>query len=300
VLTAFQFADWTADLALGFQALAAALYVLGVRRLARRGRRWSPWRTLSFFSGLVALFVAVASGLASYDDSVFVMHIIQHLLLMMVAPPLLSLGAPITLALQASRRRTQTGLLRVLHSPPAGLLTLPLVAGALYYVSMWVDLDSGFYPYSLVHPLVHAASHLVMFVLGCLFWWPVVGLDRLPREPPRAVRLFGLLLGMPFEVFLGIALMSSSRTVAPEHTLADTHAGGAVFWFLSMVITALAIAMVGRQWLRSEERIVIRDDHRRTPASASAAWVSAWAVRTGSPPPIREVPVADVGETRAT
>lgn len=296
LLTAFQFDDWTADVAFGIQLLAGTLYLVGVRRLGRRGRHWSRWRTLSFLAGLLVLFVAVVSGLASYDDQVFVMHVIQHVLLMMVAPPLLSLAAPITLALQASSRSTQTGLVKVLHSLPIAALTMPLVAAGLYYVSMWVDMDSAFYPYSLVHPLVHASSHLVLFVLGCLFWWPVVGLDRLPHQPHRAVRLFGLGLGMPFESFLGIALMSTSRAIASEHTLVDTHVGGALFWFLSMAVTAMAIMVMGGRWLASEERATSREDRRRTPASASVPWAAAWVARNGSPPPTLKVPVGDVDE----
>ena len=288
LLTAFQFGDWTADVAFGFQVLAAMSYLWGVWRLARRGRRWSPWRTLSFFAGLVALFVAVVSGLASYDDQVFVMHVIQHLLLMMVAPPLLSLGAPITLALQASARSTQTKLLKILHSAPIAVLTTPLVVAPFYYLSMWVDMQSAFYPYSLVHPLVHAASHLVLFVLGCLFWWPVIGLDRLPHEPSRAVRLFGLALGMPFEAFLGVALLNAGRSIAPQHTLADTHAGGALFWFLSMAITGAALMVVGGQWLASEQRATARASRSHATPRASAAWAAAWEARTGSPPPMGE------------
>jgi cytochrome c oxidase assembly factor CtaG len=302
LLAGFQFGDWTADLAFGFQVLAGALYLLGVRRLSRRERRWPAGRTLAFFSGLVVLFVALVSGLGSYDDSVFSVHVIQHLLIMMVAPPLLSLGAPITLALQASSRSAQTRLLRVLHSAPVVVLTMPLVAAPLYYLSMWADTETSLYPYSLTHPLAHSASHLVLFTFGCLFWWPVIGLDRLPRQPHRALRLFGLGLGMPAESFLGIALMSASRPIAPEHTLADTHTGGSLFWFLSMAVTAAAMMVIGSEWLRSEQRATERESRRQTPRPATAAWAAAWEARAGSPPPILDgrVPEAPVPEGAAS
>ncbi|HET6875761.1 MAG TPA: cytochrome c oxidase assembly protein [Acidimicrobiales bacterium] len=225
LLTDWQLSSWTASLALFFQLLAAGAYLLGVGRLRRRGRRWHAGRTAAFLGGLVLLAVAIESGLASYDDSLFGPHVVQHLVLMMIAPPLLSLGAPMTLALQASSAPTQRRLLRVLNSAPVQLLTNPLVAGGLYYGAMWVDLRSSFYPYSLAHPLAHDASHLVMFSLGCLFWWPLVAVDRLPHRPGYPVRLGMLVVGMPFEAFLGIALMSSHDSVAPQHTVADTLLG---------------------------------------------------------------------------
>ena len=97
---------------------AAALYAIGVRRLARRGRRWSPARSLSFATGIVMLLIATQSGLAAYDTLLFSAHVAQHVLLGVVAPLFLALGAPVTLALQASHRPTQVNLLRVLRSLP--------------------------------------------------------------------------------------------------------------------------------------------------------------------------------------
>ena len=291
LLGAWQLGNWTADVALGFQVLAAGLYLWGVHRLSARGRRWDPRRTLAFLGGLVVVCVAIESGLASYDDSVFTVHVIQHLLLMMLAPPLLSLGAPVTLALQASPRRVQTRIVRVLHSAPLAALTAPLVAGILFYSSMWVDMESSFYPLSLRHPLVHSASHLVLFSLGCLFWWPAVGADRLPRQVSPGIRLASLALGMPFESFLGIALMSSHQTIAMQHTLADVHSGGEVFWVGAMVVTTLPAGILAWRWLAAEERTTQREDRAvrqagAPPAAPEApdAWTAAWLARTGSVP----------------
>lgn len=290
LLAGWQFGDWTADVALCLQVASAAMYLWGVRRLAARGRRWSPWRVAAFLSGLATLFVALVSGLASYDNSVFTMDVIQHLLLMMVAPPLLSLGAPITLALQSGSRSVQTGLLRVLHSHPVVLLTAPLVAGGLYYTSMWADMESSFYPYSLTHPLIHDASHVVLFGLGCLFWWPATGVDRLPRQPNLGVRLAALGLGMPFESFLAIALMSAKQSFAPQETVTDLHNGGQVFWVGAMAITALAAGTVAWRWLAAEERAATRPGRSASATGATAltadpdAWATAWLARTGSVP----------------
>lgn len=301
LLTGFQWGQWEASIAFGLQVVALGAYAVGVRRLAARGRRWSPWRALAFLGGEAVLFVALVSGLASYDDSVFTVHIIQHLLLMMVAPPLLALGAPITLALQASGRRWQTRIVRILRGPLPSLLFTPLVAGASYFVSMWVDLGSGFYPYTLTHPLAHDLTHLIMFWLGCLFWWLLVAADQLPHRPSPGVRVAMLAAGMPFEAFLGVALLSMRTSVAPEHTVADTQAGGALFWVVSMLITLVAALVVAWQWMRTDEREAVRIDRRAArahapdraggpavpaagPGPAADAWAAEWLRRTGSVP----------------
>lgn len=304
LLTDWQLGHWTADLALVLQLTALGLYLWGVRRLAARGRRWSPWRTGSFAAGVAVAFLAVDSGVASYDTSVFSVHVLQHLALMMLAPPLVALGAPVTLALQASSRGVQTGILRVLRARPLVALTTPLVAAALYYAAMWVDLASSFYRYSLAHPFVHNASHLVMFSLGYLYWWSVLGTDRTARQLSLPARLGGVVVGMPFEVFLGIALLSTRSPVAPEHTLSDTHAGGGAFWVLSMLFTGAGALWLFVQWMRQEERRAVREDRQLAGASPEDgprshgssrhdAWAAAWAARGLAPPPTVTTPPGD-------
>jgi putative copper resistance protein D len=242
-------------------------------------------------AGVAVLCVAVVSGLASYDDQVFAVHIIQHLLLMMVAPPLLALGGPVTLAIQAAKRPLQVRIVRLLHHPVVRFLAMPLVGALLYYASMYASLLTSFYPYSLHHDLVHNISHVVMFVIGCLFWWPMVGVDPLPRRLTMPMRLIWMFAGMPFEVFLGVAIMNFSRPIAPEHTLADTHAGGAVFWMASMLITLAAAVVILAQWMRHEERAAARlarvggaEIASVRPARNRDFWAAAWSAKAGSPP----------------
>src|SRR5262249_60775194 len=114
--------DWSLDVAFPFVVAAAALYVIGVRRLHARGRPWPGGRTAAFLSGLAVVLVATESGVAAYDRVLFSLHIGQHLLLGMVAPLLLVLGAPVTLALHASARSSQRRILRVLLSVPVRVL----------------------------------------------------------------------------------------------------------------------------------------------------------------------------------
>lgn len=260
LLTGWQLGRVFGLVAFLLQLAAAAWYVAAAVRLRRRGRPWSAWRTTAFLAGVVVLDIAVVSGLASYDDQVFVVHVVQHLLLMMVAPPLLALGAPITLAIQAAGRPLQGRIVRFLHYRAVGVLTLPIVAAALYYGSMYVVFLTSFYPFSLRHPLVHDLSHVVMFSLGCLFWWPMIAVDQLPNRPSFQVRIIAMFVGMPIEVFLGLVVMNFGHPIAPQHTLADTQAGGALFWGASMLITFAAAMVLLAQWMNQEERRAARHD----------------------------------------
>ncbi len=294
LLTAWQFAEWPALLAFIVQVAAVVWYLGAVTRLRRRGRSWSKWRTTAFMAGVLTLVIAVVSGLASYDDQVFTVHVVQHLILMMVAPPLLALGAPVTLAIQAARRPLQTRIIHLLHHPVLRMLTLPVVAGVLYYASMYAFFLTSFYPFSLRHPLVHDSGHLVMFVLGCLFWWPMVAVDQLPHRPAFSTRIIAMFVGMPFEVFLGLALLNLGQPIAVEHTLSDTHAGGAVFWGASMIITFAGALVLLDQWMKQEEHTSRSRD--RKPSAREARRLQMWESMWGAKGP--PVPVSGGAEDR--
>src|ERR1700722_17749705 len=123
--------------------VTAALIAIGVWylradwRLAERGRRWGGGRTGAFLSGLVFCDLAFASPIAVLSGTYFQAHVLQHLILMVVAPPLLALGAPSTLLLQTASRRTKERWLRVLRSPSFAMLSHPVTVWFLYYGVMF-------------------------------------------------------------------------------------------------------------------------------------------------------------------
>lgn len=256
--------------ALAMEVVVAGWYVQAARRLAGRGRRWSGWRTASFLAGTLLVVVATQSGLASYDDSVFTMHVVQHLLLMNFAPILYALGAPMTLALQSSSRRTQTVLLKILHHPVVEIVTHPAVVVTTASATMIAYFLTPLYQLSLEHPLLHDYAHLHFLVSGALYWWLVVGLDPSRWQLAHPRKLAMLAVGIPVSAIMGIALTGARSSVAPLfHTVADTHTGGSILWVAGELTTLVAMGIVVGQWMRYEERAALRAD-RRADAGARA------------------------------
>jgi putative copper resistance protein D len=244
-------------------ALAGVLYAGGVRRLAARGRRWPASRTTAFAAGLVAVVLAGA-GATGDESSSFTAHALQHALLAMVAPLLLALGGPVTLALQATARPTQVALLRLVHSKPAAVLSNPVVAWVLFGGSTVLLYTTPLLEASLRSGVVHAAVHLHLLLVGCLFSWTVVGVDPLPRRLPHGARLAAVLLALPFHAVVGLALVSSGTLLAADFysDLGAQHAGGAVLWVTGELFGVVAAGIVLAQWMRADAREAARMDRR--------------------------------------
>ncbi len=259
ILTGFQ---------LGYLSIAAAIveasliatYLLGVKNLRSKGRRWPLLRSASFVSGVVVVFIATGSGVAAYDDSVFTIHVIQHILLMNVAPILIALSAPMTLLLQASRKSVQTTAIKILHSGFISVVTFPVFAWVLAWGTMYAYFLTPLYQLSIEHPLFHDYTHLHFLVSGLIFWTALIGVDPIRWKMSYGAKLGYLLAGIPFGSFLGIALMSVRVSISPAHTVADIHAGGAILWVFDEVLTVAAIAIIFFQWANHEERKALRAD----------------------------------------
>jgi cytochrome c oxidase assembly factor CtaG len=254
--------------------LAAGLaYLQARRRLAADGVAWPARRTAYFLCGIAAIALALLSPIEAYDTALFSVHVSQHMLLTMVAAPLLVLGAPVTLALRVSRGRARRRLTRVLHSPPLRVIGHPLVAWVLFTMSLYALYFSPLFDLSLRQPLVHDVVHLHFLAAGLLFWWPVVGLDPSRWRLPHIARLGFVFLMVPFHAFLGVAIMNSGRVLAPtlesfQRTwgptpLADQQVGGAILWGAGDLITIVAVLGVLISWASYEAKVVaVREDRR--------------------------------------
>src|SRR5262245_13209842 len=238
-----------------------ALYAVGVRRLASRGRVWPAARWVPFAAGVIVLGVA-----ALLPESAFSWHMTQHVMLGMVVPILLALGAPITLALQASSRPTTTTMLRVLHSRVASTLAHPILGWALFGGTLVAYYLSPLFELSLQHSWLHALVHMHFLVIGCLFLWPLVGLDVTPRPLPHGARLLAVLVAVPFHAFLGVALLATTTALAPSvyPSLADQHTAAGILWASGELLTLVVAGIVFAQWWAAEQRASVRLDRRLT------------------------------------
>lgn len=240
-------------------AALALVYAVGIRRLRRRGRPWPVGRSATFGAGVAAV---AASHLV--PESTFLGHMTGHVLLGMVAPLLLGLGAPFTLMLQSVTRSTKRRLLRMLHRSPGRILTHPLVGFALFGTTLVALYLSPLFPLSLRNPVVHAAVHGHFLAAGCLFLWPLLGTDTLPRALPHGARLLTVLAAVPFHAFLGLALITTRAPLAPAvyPSLADQHAAAALLWASGEFMTLVMVAVVVRTWMSADGREAARFDRR--------------------------------------
>ncbi len=260
VLTAFQ----SDPLALATDAVAVAVLAiyLGLRlRVRREGSVRSNWRALSFATGLVTIFVATGSGLASYEDSSFPMHVVQHLLLMTFAPVFLALGAPATLALQASGGRVQSRISAVLKSGFVETISFPVFAAILAYLTTALYFLTPLYGISERYAYLHGVLQLGGLVVGCIYWWPVVGLDPTRWKMSYAMRLAYLATGIPINSLIGVELTLNPASIDRSlYSVSDTHSGGAVLWGVSVLVTLAGIAVMYWKWAGLDARQALSSD----------------------------------------
>ncbi|MEP6816726.1 MAG: cytochrome c oxidase assembly protein [Marmoricola sp.] len=271
------FTQWSVDpvLLIGLVGVAG-LYVWGVWRLHARGDHWPPGRTVAFLVGGVGSFaVATQSGISSYDTALLSVHMVQHMVLTMVVPLFLALGAPVTLALRVLPRRPRSWVLVVLHSRVAKVLTFPPLTLALYIVTPWALYFSGWYGATLHSDLLHEVTHVHLVLVGSLFFWPLLGIDPVPGRVSYPFRLVMIFLSLPFHAFLGVAIMSQTALIGgswyPDlhRTLTwlpsaavDQHLAGGILWGSGDLVGLLFFAVLFVQWVRSSNREAVREDRR--------------------------------------
>jgi putative membrane protein len=254
--------------------MAATLYGYGVLRFERDhpGARWPRTRTAAFAGGLVAVEVALQSPIDGYAGLFFWVHMVQHLILTMVAPPLLLLGAPMTLALRSTRgpgRRRIAGLAAGRWARIAGH---PLVGWSAFVAVLFATHFSPLYQASLEHGWVHQLEHALYLGSGLLFWFPVVGLDPARRRLAHPLRLVYLFLAGPVGTVTALAIYSAGHVLYPHYArvsppwgpgpLADQRLAGVVMWIGGDLLLVAALAAVLGAWMRHDRALGQRLDRR--------------------------------------
>lgn len=273
--------DWRFNILFGTAAIVLALlYLAGVRRLHRRGDAWTRGRTIAWLLGCAVLLVATSSGIGRFAAGVFSIHMINHMALNMLAPVLLAMGGPVTLALRAlpaARRGGPPGprewIAGALASRSARLLTHPLLVLPVFVGSFYALYFTGLFDLMLREHWTHQLMSLHFVAVGYLFFWPLAGLDPAPARLPHLGRLAVLLAAMPFHAFFGITLMSTGvllgngfyRELAlpwlPD-LLADQHVGGGIAWGTGELPMLLVVLVLLTRWSRDDAREAARHDRR--------------------------------------
>ncbi|PFG50219.1 putative copper resistance protein D [Amycolatopsis sulphurea] len=273
--------EWRFDLVYGTLAIVlAAAYLVGVRRLRKRGDQWPIGRTISWVAGCLVILLATSSGVGRYAPAMFSVHMGNHMLLSMVAPVLLVLGGPVTLALRAlpaAGRDAPPGprewLLAAVHSPVSRFLTNPIIALLLFIGSFYGLYFSGLFDAALNYHWAHLAMNAHFLLVGYVFYWPVIGVDPAPRRLPPIGRL-GMMFGaMPFHAFFGVILMNMQTVIGREFytslrlpwvgdLLTDQRLGGGIAWASGEVPVLLVLIALLVQWARADEREAKRRDRR--------------------------------------
>jgi putative membrane protein len=276
--------------------LAAVLYLWAARQVRSRHPDHPParWQTLCFLAGLATILVALNSPIEAYEGVLFSVHMVQHMLLELVAAPLLLLGAPVTLALRAASPSARGRLLTLLHSRLVGALSFPLVAWLAFAAVNWGWHFSTLYDQALENDALHYLQHATFLGAALLFWWPVVGLDPSRWRLPYPARLFYLFLAMPQNSFLGVALMSATAVRYPHYltvlrewgptALADQGMGGILMWVMGDMVFLVAMGLVVAAWVRYEDRRTAREDARLDAELAAISPPASGRARPQPPP----------------
>ncbi len=268
-------ATWTFDPVLGLGLIVCACaYLQGLRILTMRGQSppWPRRYTVCFFSGLALTWFVLLGPIGAYDDIFFWAHMTQHLAIMMVAAPLLVLGAPVLLLLRVSSRQfRRRRLVPILRSRAVAAVTHPVVGWLLFAGVLVGTHFSPFYDFALQHPLVHRyVEHPLYLGAALVYYYPLLSPNPAPHRLHYGLRAVSLSLMMVPEAMSGFFIYASSYLLYPYYgavsrpfgpgPLEDQQFGGALMWAGSMIIDSIWVAIAVHEWLRSEERLAHQID----------------------------------------
>jgi cytochrome c oxidase assembly factor CtaG/putative copper export protein len=271
---------WKLDLVWAIICVAAVVaYVMGVRRLAKRGDKWPVMRTVSWISGMAVLFYVTSGALNAYQEYLFSIHMIGHMILAMGIPVLLVPGAPVTLLMRAVENRTDASrgvrewVLWAVHTKYARFISNPLIAAVLFASSLVTFYYTPLFAWATHEHIGHEWMIVHFLITGYLFAQALIGIDPGPARLPFAARLLLLIGTMAFHAFFGLSLMDGSGLLLAdwygamgrtwgEDPLSDQHTGGAIAWGIGEMPTAALTLIVCIQWFKSDTRDAKRLDRQ--------------------------------------
>ncbi|QNE90067.1 bifunctional copper resistance protein CopD/cytochrome c oxidase assembly protein [Corynebacterium incognita] len=264
------FTNWRFDVMFGtIGLLLAAGYVALVLRLRRQGKQW-PWRrTMWWLLGSLGLTFVMSSGLGIYFPALYSMHMLGHMILSMVIPVLLVLGAPLTLIVEATEpNEAEPGLhewveaflasdlLRFLTHPAYNLIQFLVIFYAIY-------MNFDFYNLAISEHAGHLLMNTSFLVSGYMYFWELIGKDPIPNRRPTHLRLFVLFLSMPVHLYFGVYLMQLNTVMGEPFyqsidlpwnpdLLHDQKVGGGIAWAFGQFPLVIVFGALFIEWLSKD------------------------------------------------
>ncbi|HEX7948768.1 MAG TPA: cytochrome c oxidase assembly protein [Candidatus Limnocylindrales bacterium] len=230
-------------------------------------------RTIAFLAAMAALAFALVSGIARYDTWLFSVHMVQHVLLMLVAAPLIAMAAPITLILRlASGSTRRRWILPFLNSRVVRFLTFPVTDWIIFSGVLWASHFSPLFNAALEDPSVHYLEHALFLTAALLFWWPAVGMDPAPWRMGHPVRIVHVFLQMTQNTFLAVVILNVPTVLYPHYAtlvrswgpsgIDDQRLAAGIMWLAGDLIFLTAIMVLVAGWMRAEGRTTARADRQ--------------------------------------
>jgi putative copper resistance protein D len=230
-------------------------------------------RSIAFLAGMTALAFALVSGIGRYDTSLFSIHMVQHVLLMLVTAPLIALSAPITLILRlASPMTRRRWILPFLNSRPVRFLAFPVTDWIVFAGVMWASHFSALFNAALEDPLIHDFEHVLFLTSALLFWWPAVGLDPAPWRIGHPVRIVHVFMQMTQNTFLAVVILNVPTVLYAHYAtlvrpwgpspIDDQRLAAGIMWLAGDLIFLAAIMVLVAGWMRAEGRTTARADRQ--------------------------------------
>jgi len=265
-LPALLWRGWQPSVSVGVvAALAALAYVTATRRVTE----WPRWRTASFLSGVACVVVALQSGIDAFDDRMLSDHMIQHLLLLELAPLLLLGGRPAILVLRCSPRAHRPSLARRFRR--LSRLTRPLPCLGIFYAVVLGTHLPGFYDATLRDNALHELEHGLYLAAGLCLWWPLLDGDPIVSQRIGGLgRLVYVIAAMAPMTFIGAYLYrdlavlyqpyaGAARTLGIS-AVSDQQKAGAIMWVLgSSLMVAAGLWQVMAALVAEEHRLQITE-----------------------------------------
>ncbi|WP_237209652.1 cytochrome c oxidase assembly protein [Rothia nasimurium] len=274
------FTQWRFDwFWVAFISFAAFAYLWALIKVRRAGGHWPLARALSWFLGLFVLLYITCGALAVYSMVLFSVHMVEHMLLTMVCPIFLVLGAPVTLLLRAleprqdGTRGPREWILRLVHSGWSKVITHPIFAAVNFAGSIVIVYFTPLFGVMLRYHVGHEFMLIHFLITGYIFSLVLIGIDPIPNRPTYPMRLIMIIATLGYHAFVGISIMQMDTLLQASWfgnlgrpwglpAIDDQKLGGSLMWAIGEIPTMIIAVAVAVQWSMNDKKIQKRIDRQ--------------------------------------